>query len=151
MKLFGVNADVKGNDLRVYNERIDYPSFIHLNLMNHPDLAQPLAVVSAALGIDCLLEGLSTLKFKETDRLVAVKKELEKVGASIDITDNSMHISGRINRDLLSTVIFETYDDHRMAMSLAMLTALNKSITISDYEVVNKSYPSFFDELIKLS
>ncbi len=150
MKLFGVNAEVIGNDLRVYNEHIDYPSFLHLNLMNHPDLAQPLAVVSAALGIDCMLEGLSTLKLKETDRLTAVKTELEKAGVSVDITDDSMHVTGKINRDFLSSVVFETYDDHRMAMSLAMLAALNKSITINDPDVVNKSYPGFFDELMKL-
>jgi 3-phosphoshikimate 1-carboxyvinyltransferase len=87
---------------------------------------------------------------KETDRLTAVKTELEKAGVSVDITDDSMHVTGKINRDLLSSVVFETYDDHRMAMSLAMLAALNKSITINDPDVVNKSYPGFFDELMKL-
>ncbi len=151
MKLFGVNAEVIGNDLRVYNEHISVPSFLHLNLMNHPDLAQPLAVVAAALGVDCLLEGLSTLKLKETDRISAVKTELEKVGVSVDATDNSLHVRGKINRDLLSNVVFDSYDDHRMAMSMAMLTALNTSVTINDPEVVNKSYPGFFSELLKLS
>ncbi len=151
MKLFGVNAEVIGDDLRVYNDHINIPSFLHLNLMNHPDLAQPLAVVAAALGVDCLIEGLSTLKLKETDRITAVKTELEKVGVAVEATDDSMHVTGKINRDLLSTVVFDTYDDHRMAMSLAMLSALNTSITINDPEVVNKSYPGFFDELMKLS
>lgn len=150
MKLFGVNAEVVGADLRVYNARISRPSFLHLNLMNHPDLAQPIAVVAAALGIECILEGLSTLKLKETDRLLAIKTELEKVGAAVEITNNSMHVTQQINRDLLPKIIFETYDDHRMAMSLSMLAALNCKVNIAEPDVVNKSYPGFFDEIMKL-
>jgi len=87
---------------------------------------------------------LHTLKIKETDRLVALKIELEKLGGSVEITDKSLHLSAskRIN----SMVSIATYNDHRMAMAFAPL-ALKTSIIIEDAMVVSKSYPTFWEDL----
>ena len=109
-----------------------------------PDIAQTIAVTCFGLGIACHLTGLHTLKIKETDRLQALKNELEKLGTIVSITDDSLTLkpSEKINEN----VTIKTYQDHRMAMSFAPL-ALKSNIIIEDAEVVSKSYPTFWEDL----
>jgi 3-phosphoshikimate 1-carboxyvinyltransferase len=114
------------------------------NLVNAPDIAQTIAVTCFALGITCNLTGLHTLKIKETDRLVALKTEIEKLGGQVKITDKSLHLSAS---NLIKEFIpIATYHDHRMAMAFAPL-ALKTPIIIEDAEVVSKSYPTFWSDL----
>jgi len=117
------------------------------NLVNAPDLAQTIAVSCFGLGIACELTGLHTLKIKETDRLVALKTELEKLGAQVVITEDSLYLkpSQRINPNIK----IATYKDHRMAMAFAPLS-LKVPIVIEEAEVVSKSYPKFWEDLDKI-
>lgn len=142
-KHFGVTSTFNGNNVTLTKETFNVQP-LTLNLQNAPDIAQTIAVTCFALGIPCDLTGLHTLKIKETDRLVALKTEIEKLGGNVDITDKSLHL-------LASNVIKEyvpiaTYNDHRMAMAFAPL-ALKTPIVIEDAEVVSKSYPTFWDDL----
>ena len=68
------------------------PNCIILNLKNTPDLAQTIAVTCLGLNIDCKLSGLHTLKIKETNRLAALKTEIEKLGGNVKITDRSLEL-----------------------------------------------------------
>jgi len=115
---------------------------VSLDLRNAPDLAQTIAVTCFGLGLACNLTGLHTLKIKETDRLMALKNELEKLGATIKITNKSLHLesSCQIKRNC----VIKTYNDHRMAMAFAPLS-LKVPITIEDADVVTKSYVSFWE------
>ena len=142
-KHFGVSASFSENKLTLKKEKSNLEP-LSLDLKNAPDIAQTIAVTCFALGISCDLIGLHTLKIKETDRLVALKIELEKLGGSVEITDKSLHLSAskRIN----SMVSIATYNDHRMAMAFAPL-ALKTSIIIEDAMVVSKSYPTFWEDL----
>ncbi len=115
-----------------------------INLVNAPDIAQTIAVTCFALGITCDLTGLHTLKIKETDRLVALKTEIEKLGGKVDITNNSLYLHP--SSTVKEMVSIATYHDHRMAMAFAPL-ALKTSIIIEDAMVVSKSYPTFWDDL----
>lgn len=117
---------------------------INLDLSDAPDIAQTVAVTCFGLGIGCDLKGLHTLKIKETDRLVALKTELKKLGAEIEITENSLCLkpSDKINSD----ISIATYNDHRMAMAFAPL-GLKTSIRIENANVVSKSYPQFWEDL----
>jgi 3-phosphoshikimate 1-carboxyvinyltransferase len=92
----------------------------------------------------CDLFGLHTLKIKETDRLVALKTEIEKLGGSVEITDKSLHLSASTN--IKELVSIATYHDHRMGMAFAPL-ALKVPIIIEDAMVVSKSYPTFWNDL----
>ena len=123
------------------------PNCIILNLKNTPDLAQTIAVTCLGFNIDCKLSGLHTLKIKETDRLAALKIEIEKLGGKVKITDRSLELanSGKINK----IISIDTYNDHRMAMAFAPL-GLKVPININNAEVVSKSYPSFWDDLRKI-
>ncbi len=123
------------------------PSYISLNLKNTPDLAQTIAVTCLGMHVQCNLTGLHTLKIKETDRLIALKIEIEKLGAKVNITDTSLELinSSQINRN----ISIDTYNDHRMAMAFAPL-GLKVPITINNAGVVSKSYPSFWDDLMRI-
>ncbi|GAA4277144.1 3-phosphoshikimate 1-carboxyvinyltransferase [Aquimarina mytili] len=118
-----------------------------LDLSNSPDIAQTIAVTCFGLGIGCYLTGLHTLKIKETDRLEALKTEIEKLGGNVDITEDSLRLepSAVIKKE----VVISTYNDHRMAMAFAPL-ALRTSLSIEDANVVSKSYPDFWADLKKL-
>ena len=123
------------------------PNFITLNLKNTPDLAQTIAVTCLGLNIDCKLSGLHTLKIKETNRLTALKTEIEKLGGNVKITDRSLELlnTGKINE----IILIDTYNDHRMAMAFAPL-GLRVPININNPKVVSKSYPDFWDDLQKI-
>ncbi|WP_296314065.1 3-phosphoshikimate 1-carboxyvinyltransferase [Winogradskyella sp. UBA3174] len=117
---------------------------IDLDLANAPDIAQTIAVTAFGLGIGCHMKGLHTLKIKETDRLIALKTELEKLGADVVITENSLLL--KASDTIVSAIEIETYKDHRMAMAFAPL-ALKTSIAIKEANVVSKSYPQFWEDL----
>ena len=142
-KHFGVTTIFKENTLLLKKESQALKS-IALNLKNAPDIAQTIAVTCFGLGMPCDLTGLHTLKIKETDRLVALKTELEKLGGQVEITNNSLHLARATN--INNMVSIATYNDHRMAMAFAPL-ALKKSIAIEDAGVVSKSYPTFWNDL----
>ena len=123
---------------------VDSDIIIELDLVNSPDIAQTIVVTCFGLGLECKLEGLHTLKIKETDRLVALKTELEKLGGKIQITDASLHLFR--SSDIVEDTIIGTYNDHRMAMAFAPLV-LKTSLIIEDANVVTKSYPDFWKDM----
>ena len=123
------------------------PKKIIENLVHAPDLAQTLVVSCAGLGIECELSGLHTLKIKETDRLVALQKELTKLGATISVTEDSLHLEA--GTCLRQNIAIATYQDHRMALAFAPL-GLKVPIQIQEAEVVSKSYPDFWNDLTYL-
>ena len=148
-KNFGVetvfNSDNSITISKISNFKSDTLNF---HLINSPDIAQTIAVTCFGLGIECKLTGLHTLKIKETDRLEALKNELTPLGASVQITEDSISIQGFPNIDLHDTNI-KTYQDHRMAMAFAPL-AIKMLLTIANAEVVSKSYPAFWSDLKSL-
>lgn len=111
-----------------------------------PDIAQTIAATCVGLGIKATLTGLQTLKVKETDRIIAMKNELEKFGAKVEGTSNSISVNPASNIQTPNIAI-ETYHDHRMAMSIAPLTLVAGSFEITDPDVVNKSYAAYWDDL----
>ncbi len=125
------------------------PKLLAYNFIECPDLAQTVVAVCGALGINGKFSGLSTLKIKETDRIAALSKELAKLKISFkDLQDGKASLGGtKLN---LREVSIKTYEDHRMAMALAPLSILTKSMIIEEPEVVNKSYPKFWEDLKKL-
>lgn len=107
-----------------------------------PDLAQTIAVTCAILGQDAIFTGLESLKIKETDRILALQKELAKFNA--DLKEIKPEVYQVIPSVTMPAVVeINTYDDHRMGM--AFMPLLTKTqVLIEDPAVVNKSYPSFW-------
>ena len=144
---FGVETVFGQNTITVKKIAKHQMSSFDYDLANAPDIAQTIAVTCFGLQIPCHLTGLHTLKIKETDRLVALQKELYKLGASIAVTDKELilGVADAIN----SGISIDTYNDHRMAMAFAPL-AIKKNIDINDAGVVSKSYPDFWKDLEQL-
>ncbi|MCB9425737.1 MAG: 3-phosphoshikimate 1-carboxyvinyltransferase [Flavobacteriales bacterium] len=140
----GVESVFDGNKLVLSKKKGFVPKAIQFDLNNTPDVAQTIAVTCFGLGIACELTGLHTLKIKETDRLEALKTELSKLGASIDVSDDTLWLKERTT--IHPNVHIATYNDHRMAMAFAPL-AIVESLIIDDAEVVSKSYPDFWRDM----
>lgn len=120
------------------------PEKIVLDMNNCPDIAQTLCVTAAALKIPFEISGLGTLRVKETDRLLALHNELKKLGTETEFTDLSIKsISFNEPEDNIS---IKTYQDHRMAMAFAPF-CLIQELEIEDEDVVEKSYPKFWEDL----
>ncbi len=159
----GVETEFNGNTIVLRRTNLK-PQTLDLKLIATPDIAQTIAVTCFGLGIGCHLTGLHTLKIKETDRLSALKTELEKLGAKVEITNDSLTLyphqlfkvwseaaplSFGEGPGVRSIEAIDTYNDHRMAMAFAPL-ALKRGIIIKDAGVVSKSYPAFWDDLKQL-
>lgn len=140
---FGVITTFQNGGILLGKER-KAASSINFDLNNTPDIAQTIAVTCLGLDIPCQLTGLHTLKIKETDRLEALKIEIEKFGATVHITEDSLQLEPAKN--LITDVRIETYNDHRMAMAFAPLVT-KTNLQINDAMVVSKSYPDFYQDL----
>ena len=147
-KQFGVETKFLNDKIYLKKNNIDLPDSISINLRDNPDLAQTIVVTCLGLGVNCMLEGLHTLKLKETDRLLALKREIEKFEVDC-VTISNQSITLKNNSKLKSGVSINTYDDHRMAMSFAPLSMINPIIIINP-EVVSKSYLNFWNDLESL-
>lgn len=145
---FGVASSFEGHDLVLRKVTdVSKQTVVTLDLTNAPDIAQTIAVSCFGLGIACELSGLHTLKIKETDRLEALKAELGKLGADISVTEATLSL--KATSTIKEEIPIDTYDDHRMAMAFAPL-ALKVPILINQAEVVSKSYPDFWKDLVSL-
>ena len=105
-----------------------------------PDTAQTLAVIAACARGTTTIRGLSTLRVKETDRITALHNELKKIGISSETGPDFLVVHG--GAPIGARII--TYDDHRMAMSFAMLASRFTGIEIEEPHVVEKSFPNFW-------
>jgi len=115
-----------------------------------PDMAQTLAVTCTMLHVPFRFTGLQSLKIKETDRLLALKTELQKLGYLLEIqNDNTLSWNGD-RCEVATAPVIATYEDHRMAMAFAPASLrMEHGIQIADPHVVSKSYPSFWNDLKK--
>ena len=147
MKSFGVNTQYKEDGIVLTKIKFDTEE-IELDFRDCPDLAQTILVVAAYHKIKLKVSGVESLKIKETDRLLAMKNELKKIGCDFYEEGNYWLLEKR-NREIDDELSIDTYKDHRMAMAFAPL-ASKKSIIINDPDVVVKSYPTYWEDLKKV-
>ena len=147
----GVKSEWK-NDHWELSKQESASQFKH-NFINQPDIAQTLGVICASANISNEFNGLKTLRIKETDRIDAMNRELEKIGSGFvfshmnDEEDEVYKVLPGLT--FKGSPKFETYKDHRMAMAFAPLALLH-SIEIEKPMVVTKSYPAFYRDLESL-
>lgn len=110
------------------------------------DTAQTMAAVAVFADSPSTVTGIGFIRRKETDRIGAVVTELRRIG--IDATENGDGFT--VVPGETSTATIETYDDHRMAMSMALIGYARAGITIADPNCVRKTFPTYFDEMEQL-
>jgi 3-phosphoshikimate 1-carboxyvinyltransferase len=147
MANFGITSQFKNGGVFLKKEpkQIERKIF---DLKECPDLAQTIVVICAALGHDATFTGLETLKIKETDRVLALQTELAKIGVKF-IEKNLSYKLDCSGLHFPDKITISTYEDHRMAMAFAPLALKIKEVEIEEKQVVEKSYPYFWDDLEK--
>lgn len=144
MTQFGIDTELIPDGIRIVRTRDNYPSSLEIDLNDHPDIAQTLAVLCGLLGIPAIFHGLSTLAIKETDRTQALSIELEKGKVEFrpikDKTGSSWKLAGCWQ---IPHAPIGTWEDHRMAMAFS-LTACRGPLTLEDGSVVRKSFPGYW-------
>ncbi len=123
---------------------------IDINLNHMPDMAQTLAIVALFAQGSTTIRDVGNLRVKETDRMEALRVELTKLGAKVEIQGDDITIHPPEDGQLKPAAI-DTYDDHRMAMAFAIAGLRSPGIAINDPACVNKTFPQFFDYLDRLA
>ena len=152
--LLGIKTSFKEKDVNGMPEALLTRHSRMLNRMdydftNQPDLAQTLIAVCPVLGIPFHFTGLGTLKIKETDRIEAMKREMEKLGYILHEEEGTALSWIGERCEPMTQPTIDTYEDHRMAMSFAPLAIKLGEIHINNPEVVSKSYPHYWADLRK--
>lgn len=148
MEIFGVSTIKTVNGIAFKKDgEINNTNKI-LDLKTCPDLAQTIVVIAAALGLNMAFTGLETLKIKETDRVAALQNELAKIGVKLN-EDNLIYTLDCSGLHFPKKISIATYEDHRMAMAFAPLALFIDELETEDYNVVEKSYPYFWEDLKK--
>jgi 3-phosphoshikimate 1-carboxyvinyltransferase len=142
-----MGARVTQDEEAITVEGADRLRGIEIDMAPMPDAAMTLAAIAALADSPTTIHGLHTWRVKETDRLAALRAELRKLGAEAEIQGDSLYITPR---ETITPAEIETYDDHRMAMSFAVVGTLASGVTILGPECVRKTYPDFFKDLEKL-
>ena len=119
---------------------------VKLNQM--PDMAQTLAALAILAEGPTTIRKVGNLRVKETDRMEAIRVELTKLGARVEIEGDDIYITPP-EGNVLTPAAVDTYDDHRMAMAFSVigLAAPAGTVTINDPDCVNKTYPNYWDDL----
>ncbi|HMN40082.1 MAG TPA: 3-phosphoshikimate 1-carboxyvinyltransferase [Phycisphaerales bacterium] len=157
----GATVERLNGALRVTGAAAVFP--LDINLEDMPDTAMTAAVMACFASptadnptATSMIRGLRTLRVKETDRLAALKTELSKLGAAVEITRERSDEGLRISPpQLLDTstprhLAFDTYNDHRMAMSLALIGLRVPGVRINNPGCVAKTYPTFWRDFAAL-
>jgi 3-phosphoshikimate 1-carboxyvinyltransferase len=142
MESLGVHSSMEGALMKL--SRTKNATTLSWDFTHCPDLAQTVAVVCAAKGIEGNFTGLESLRIKETDRIAALQTELRKIGA--DLLEENEHWKLIPSRNLPAKAHFDTYKDHRMAMAFAPLATV-MNVEIENPSVVRKSYPGFWEDM----
>lgn len=118
------------------------------DMASTPDLVPTLAVTLCLLRVPFTLTGVRSLRIKESDRIKALTVELAKLGYTIESDDDTMRYNGN-HRESGRDITIDPHDDHRIAMAMSLAATRHPSITIKNAEVVTKSYPDFFSQILK--
>ena len=142
MDHLGIQTSMEGDLVKL--AKVESSKTLEWDFTHCPDLAQTVAVVCAAKGIEGYFTGLESLRIKETDRIAALQTELGKIGAKLLEENNTWILIPA--KGLPEKASFNSYKDHRMAMAFAPL-ATRMDLDIENPRVVRKSYPKFWDDM----
>jgi 3-phosphoshikimate 1-carboxyvinyltransferase len=122
-------------------------SYFEQDFTNCPDLAPTFIALCAATNTHAKFYGVESLAIKESDRTKALATELNKLGVSFTQKQDYWELQPNSNlKEIPIPIEFNTYNDHRMAMALAMFKLVLPDVTVNNSEVVKKSYPNFWSD-----
>jgi 3-phosphoshikimate 1-carboxyvinyltransferase len=116
---------------------------VDVDMHDISDTVMTLAAVAPLAETATRIRNIANIRIKETDRLAAIATELERLGQRVRTGDDFIEIEPRP----LKAEMVRTYDDHRMAMSFAVLAVARGGIAIENPACVAKTYPAFWDDI----
>lgn len=119
---------------------------ITVDMTHMPDAAPTLAVIAACASGKTRINGISHLRFKESNRVEDIANELQKVGIKVKTGSQFMEIEGGNP----CPALLDSHNDHRLVMSLSLLALRSREIKIKNYLAIEKSFPGYFNKLIRL-
>lgn len=148
--LLGVSTSYTSDGVLLRKKEVEVKE-LEYDFVKMPDLAQTFVVTCCMLGLPFHFTGLESLKIKETDRIVALKNEMAKLGYMLEDKNDCELLWDGLKEDVsgeeYDRVAIDTYEDHRMAMAFAPVALVNGSIRINNPHVVSKSYPRYWENL----
>jgi 3-phosphoshikimate 1-carboxyvinyltransferase len=149
---FGLCIDyIENGCLAYYSSINDVNNVFVQDMENEPDAIPTLVCFCIVKGISFEISGIHTLKNKESDRGLVLQTELSKLNIYLRVDDNIIKYDTSPIIAINEEIILDTYNDHRMAMSFSLLWSIFPTITINNPLCVEKSYPTYWDDLKKLS
>lgn len=145
----GITTSRNGDDL-LLEKSVHVISYLEYDFSDCPDLAQSVICTCVGLGVEGSFTGMQTLRNKETDRIQALQNELLKFNWVLKEEDENHFELKRSKQFYEGPMQIKTYNDHRMAMAFAPLAIIHGQLEILTPEVVQKSFPNFWEEMQKL-
>ncbi len=138
LEKMGMHFEKSNDDLIVTSD--GKLNAIEIDMGEMPDVVQTLAVMACFAKGTTVIKNIAHLAYKESNRIVDTANELLKTGIKVEFGEDYLRIEGGVPK----SANIETYDDHRMAMSMALLGVKTPGIVILDPDVVNKSFPNYW-------
>ena len=144
LNMDSVQADRKIVELlEKINKNRDY---CEIDISQTPDLFVILAVVLSQKCDKSVLKNAKRLRLKESDRIQSTYDMLKSFGVNCEIEGDNLVIY----KSVMKPAVVNSFDDHRIVMAAAIASMVTKEVEIKDWQAVNKSYPSFFEEIERL-
>jgi len=143
LKYMGAEVETGSSSVMVKKSK---PRAITANLSDCIDLLPTLAVLAAVADGKSQLSGISRARLKESNRVLALREGLEKMGIDVTEEEDRLTIIGSVPR----SAAIDSFDDHRIAMAFSILGSVTGDTIINGAECVSKTYPEFWDTLRNL-
>ncbi len=149
MEPLGVRVRYYNNKcVTLEHDAVQLPSRYCRDMAATPDLVPTLAVTLCLLRVPFALTGVATLRLKESDRLEALRQELGQLGYCVEAGDNALRYDGN-HTPPASPPVLDPHGDHRLAMALSLAATRHHGIVINNAQVVTKSYPTWWQQLLQ--
>jgi 3-phosphoshikimate 1-carboxyvinyltransferase len=147
LEKMGMSCVVVGDDISVSRLKTQSVAPLAMDMSNCSDLVPAVAVACSMATGESILSGIGFIRNKESDRLGDLANQLNRAGGRVTVEDDGLRIEGPCS---FTPVVLETHHDHRMAMALSLLALCAPGTQIADPDVVSKSWPEFFSDMVPI-
>ena len=144
LKKMGAEIDIKENSIIVKPSKLNG---IEIDMNECPDIVPTVAVISSISEGETIIKNIKHLRYKESDRIFAIEKNLKKFGINVKSGEDFLIINGDREKimQIKDEIVIETFDDHRIAMSFALFKLSGLNIKFDNQNCVKKSFPQFWE------
>ena len=147
LQKMGLSCVTSGSDVSVSRLVTTAVLPLVMDMSDCSDLVPAVAVACCMASGESVLSGIGFIRKKESDRLGDLANELNRAGGNVTVEEDGIRIVGPCS---WNSVVFDSHHDHRMAMALSLLSLCAPGVEVANPEVVTKSWPSFFVDMVPI-